>query len=224
MEIPAKTCSRCKTTKSLSEFYRHAKTKDGYQGYCKNCTKRYVRDWEEANAERLAAAQAQALAEPVDLTKTKCCPRCGETKPLLEFYAHRSTKDRRATYCKSCAKAYQIERQRGTRGAYMKRYAEVNRSRMLQHYRSFRLRLYGLTLERYDEMLEEQDHRCAICGGDGERVDGRAPLVVDHDHETNRVRALLCNGCNAGLGMFGDDPERLRATADYLEKHREGSV
>lgn len=224
MEITLKTCSRCKTAKPFNDFYRHAKAKDGYQTYCKDCTKRYVRDWEEANAERLAAARAKALAEPIDLTRTKQCPRCGEVKPLLEFYAHRATKDRRATYCKVCAKAYQVELNRtDKRRAYMARFVQENRTQVLQNYRKFRLRLYGLTPERYSEMLQAQNGRCAICDGDGVSTDGRLPLGVDHDHETNRVRALLCNHCNVGLGMFGDDPARLRAAADYLERHREES-
>jgi Recombination endonuclease VII len=215
-----KTCSRCKTAKPLDAFYRHTKAKDGYQAYCKDCTKRYVREWEEANAERVAARHAQALAEPVDLTKTKRCPRCGEVKPLLEFYAHRSTRDRRATYCKACAKEYEKTVRAEARREYMKGYADRNKTHLRQYMRGWRLRLFGLTPEQYEERLKAQGRRCAICGGEGiESVDNRLPLVVDHDHETNRVRALLCNSCNAGLGMFGDNPERLRTAADYLERH-----
>lgn len=53
---------------------------------------------------------------------------------------------------------------------------------------------------------------CAICG----RAD---PSHWDHDHQTGVWRELLCRGCNIGLGHFGDDPARLRAAADYLERH-----
>jgi Recombination endonuclease VII len=219
-----KTCTRCKTAKPLDDFHRHAKAKDGHQAYCKGCAQRYVREWEAANAERLAAKHARALAEPVDPAKMKRCPRCGETKPMLEFYAHRSTRDRRATYCKLCAKAYERERAAAhaeERAAYLNGWKERNRERYRANMRNFRLRLYGLTPEEYEQRMEAQGGRCAVCGGEGTRtVDDRPLLVVDHDHETNQRRDLLCNNCNAGLGMFGDDPERLRAAAEYLERHR----
>lgn len=63
-------------------------------------------------------------------------------------------------------------------------------------------------------MLEEQGGLCAICGN---------PLevpCVDHDHETNQVRGLLCNPCNRGLGLFKDKPETLRSAAAYIEKSK----
>ena len=82
--------------------------------------------------------------------------------------------------------------------------------------RSRSLRKYGLTPADYDEMVETQNGRCMICDADQPGTEsGYWP--VDHDHATGRVRALLCSACNAGLGLFGDDPARLRAAADYLE-------
>lgn len=83
---------------------------------------------------------------------------------------------------------------------------------------------YGITSERVAEMLKEQDGKCAICGNVEHwrhPLSGRGqPLSVDHNHETGDVRGLLCNSCNRGLGLFGDSPERLRAAAAYLERHR----
>lgn len=77
--------------------------------------------------------------------------------------------------------------------------------------------LYGLTPEQYAEMLEEQGGVCAICGTDEWPGKGNRPHV-DHDHSTGRVRGILCSHCNHGLGKFRDDPERLRAAAEYLER------
>ena len=74
---------------------------------------------------------------------------------------------------------------------------------------------YGLSLEDYDKMLARQGGLCANCG---KKSDGW--LAVDHCHITNKLRALLCKGCNAGLGYFGDNPVLLRAAATYIETWR----
>jgi hypothetical protein len=71
-----------------------------------------------------------------------------------------------------------------------------------------------VTTEEYAQWLSEQSHQCAICGK-------REQLHVDHDHTTNAVRALLCNGCNSGLACFRDNPVSLREAITYLEYHRE---
>lgn len=76
---------------------------------------------------------------------------------------------------------------------------------------------YGLTVEEYIAMAEAQDYACAICGVYQTRV----RMSVDHSHMTGHIRGLLCEGCNYGLGCYGDHPEKLRQAADYAEKHRD---
>lgn len=86
------------------------------------------------------------------------------------------------------------------------------------YHRNYRLRKYGLTQADYEAMLAAQDYECAICGA--EDWAQRKGLVVDHDHDTGLVRALLCDECNISLGKMGESPNRLRAAAAYLEKFR----
>lgn len=72
---------------------------------------------------------------------------------------------------------------------------------------------YGIGAEDYEALVAEQCGRCAVCGRRPEKR-----LFVDHNHQTKRVRGLLCLQCNAMLGQSGDQPAILRAGADYLER------
>jgi hypothetical protein len=84
-----------------------------------------------------------------------------------------------------------------------------------------------MTEEQYRAKAAEQDGCCMICRRrpepDKRRVDTQELpyLVVDHNHETDQLRDLLCSDCNIGLGMFHDNPAALRAAASYIERHRE---
>lgn len=68
---------------------------------------------------------------------------------------------------------------------------------------------YGLTVDQYEKMVEDQDGRCKICTRESK-------LFVDHCHETGKIRGLLCNPCNAGMGYLQDDPVVLNAALQYL--------
>lgn len=81
---------------------------------------------------------------------------------------------------------------------------------------------YGIEPSELVRMIRAQDGKCALCGkaprrrATGGRPDG---LHVDHCHKTGTVRGLLCAHCNTSLGAFGDDPDRLRAAAAYIESY-----
>ena len=77
-----------------------------------------------------------------------------------------------------------------------------------------RAKKYGITPEQYEEMETAQAGLCRIC----ERVPVTS-LRVDHDHETGRVRGLLCHDCNSGIGLLGDDRERIMRAAIYLTEN-----
>lgn len=73
---------------------------------------------------------------------------------------------------------------------------------------------YGLDEEAYLAMVAEREGKCDICD-----VVYYRRLNVDHDHETNQVRGLLCNNCNRGLGHFKDDKQRLKRAIEYITGH-----
>lgn len=79
--------------------------------------------------------------------------------------------------------------------------------------------LYGMTQEQFDERLEKQNHRCAICFRLLDGTTRVATPVVDHVHdETERNRGILCPPCNCALGMFGDSTEVLGNAIIYLQR------
>ncbi len=76
---------------------------------------------------------------------------------------------------------------------------------------------YGITLEDYERMVEEQGHRCAACNGElAERPGKGERFHIDHCHSSGEVRGLLCQPCNLAVGQLGDDPLRALDVAKYL--------
>lgn len=72
-------------------------------------------------------------------------------------------------------------------------------------------RKYGMTVEGYERMYQEQDGKCAVCAEPFE------VLCIDHNHSTGAVRQLLCASCNTAIGLF-EHPLRSQWEA-YLERH-----
>lgn len=75
---------------------------------------------------------------------------------------------------------------------------------------------YGISEETYKVLEESQNFKCKICSKPKEDL-RYGVLQVDHDHETGRVRGLLCNNCNTGLGHFKDNPTHLLRAIQYLK-------
>ena len=81
-------------------------------------------------------------------------------------------------------------------------------------------RTYGICRDEYLDLLDKQNGKCAICGGEGfvmNKDRHKAKLVVDHDHATGKVRGLLCHNCNRALGLLHDNVEHFNVAIKYLE-------
>lgn len=95
---------------------------------------------------------------------------------------------------------------------------ERNYERLKINRRNSQLRiLYGITHADYEALLESQGGACAICGATSPRKTNKKHFSVDHCHDTGKVRGILCDPCNNGLGRFNDDPQLLRSALEYLE-------
>lgn len=138
---------------------------------------------------------------------TKFCGSCKEVKSVMEF-GLRNRAGQTACYqstCKLCA------------SKRLREWNDNNPIRSAELKRDSTLRKYGLTRTQYDAMMSEQGGGCAVCGSTDTQRNRVEGLLVDHDHESGRVRGLLCHPCNVVLGFVRDDPERLRSLLSYLE-------
>jgi len=161
----------------------------------------------------------------------KVCKKCGERKPLADFYRATENRDGRRGECISCAKSvrrawYDANKQKAIEAA--QRWAERNPERIAAYRAEYRnrperkramrdlyyRRTFGITADEADALLAAQHGKCAICSGTPKRADG---WHVDHHHGTGAIRGVLCSRCNHAIGLLDEDPARLRAAADYLE-------
>jgi len=134
----------------------------------------------------------------------KVCSKCKGNKPLSAFYKRKIAKDGRNSYCKECEHK-EIYEWRKKNPAIQ---SEITRRCRLK-------RVYGITLEQYDFLLEKQKGCCAIC--DRHESQFKTRLVIDHNHKTGRIRGLLCNYCNHRLIGRHTDGNLLRRMADYVD-------
>ncbi len=163
----------------------------------------------------------------------KICSRCDIEQEDNQFATHRGQcrlcrnflqRARNKKYSKtkkgklSKQRWYAKEREKGWDVFYLKYHG---RARTLEE-------RYGMSVEEYNRILAEQKGLCAICGEPETRKKVSSSgavrimqLSVDHNHETGKVRALLCQKCNAGIAQFGENIKYLANAISYLQKHKE---
>jgi hypothetical protein len=184
------------------------------------------------------------------MQSTKKCPSCGLTKPTTDFGRNQSLGDGLSFYCLPCNRERNnawYRKRRQSMGLEVRDHswvpdgfrwcpscekaiphAEYARSRLTPSgfgscckackaaadRASYFYRKYKLTEHAVDALRADQENRCAICGDPD-------PQHLDHDHATEKVRRLLCQRCNHGLGLFRDDPGLLHTAALYVTGHRQ---
>lgn len=127
------------------------------------------------------------------------CRLCLEIKPIGEFYLAPQTLRRLKLRirCKACESDLK------------KQWSKDNPTAR----RRQTLKRYGLSLGEYEKMAEAQGFRCAIC-------DCEATLCVDHDHDSGRIRGLLCRNCNLRLGLAANPAVLSVRELAYLRRHQ----
>jgi Recombination endonuclease VII len=209
-----KTCRACGKTKSLDEFHKASKTPDGRQYRCKECSISAARQRAIDNPE--AAREADRRYRQTD--KYKATRKRRRDGPQRERILEQKRASWYRNHDSNLEKLREREGDPEFRRKQRERYAKWRANDPRGAQRIAIKNLYGLTLEQWDRMVVQQRGCCAICG------EQSRDLHVDHCHETGTIRALLCQKCNRGLGLFDDDPDRLRTAARYVVKHRRAAA
>lgn len=170
------------------------------------------------------------------------CPDCNDYRPCSMFSRNKNNDNGLDTYCRMhkvlrARKSYMrnrnsvLRRNREYRAAHPEKVRDQWRRYRAKHPKLAKIQSHkgtmrrcGITTDRYNEILQSQGGKCAICG----KPQGTMPrnLSLDHDHRCclkrktcgKCVRGLLCNNCNQGLGRFMDSPVILHQAIQYLEK------
>ena len=150
------------------------------------------------------------------MNKMVVCTKCKESKKEEEFRKRKGVKNGLNSWCRECQnldnkKRYSPKPKKPKKEINQEEVKRNAKIRMLKH-------RYDLTIDEYEQMYESQNKKCAICDKEY-KLGGMGGLYVDHCHETNKVRGLLCNSCNSSLGKFGDNIEMLQRAIDYLSRY-----
>lgn len=130
---------------------------------------------------------------------TQTCTFCKKTEPEVAFYTNW-----KCYYCKTCWAAYSARYRKN----HKEKQLETNRK---SWHKNKHIWNYDSVWER---MFAEQNGKCKICG----KEQPNKKLATDHCHTTGKIRGLLCDPCNRGIGLLQDSSTILQKAKEYLDE------
>lgn len=183
------------------------KTRNGMD--CKKCSQECAIRRRLANPDvfKERGRKYRKIQLHADITQRKCSA-CQQELPLNHFSIYAQTL--RHPYCKPCmsiANKNNKIKNKDTYEAYRARASQLSRKSYLKNN-------WNMTTDDFNKMLATQENRCAICGNSPK------VLHIDHDHNTGKIRELLCNNCNRGIGHLKESESILISAISYIKKHQ----
>ena len=132
-----------------------------------------------------------AQKNPPKLESFKTCRECGETKLGKDFSLSKESKDGLRSICKEC------------------------------HSFKNKKAKFGIGRKEYFTLLKKQGGKCKICKGEDIKNKNNSKFHIDHCHKTGKVRGLLCDACNRGIGFLRDDINIIKRAAEYVAEKGE---
>jgi len=153
---------------------------------CKNCNKYFVKCSSQGNP-------------------TFCSKECWR-----EYIKNPNKKEDNQAYQKKYYKKTKKQRK-----VYAKTYYEMHPEKLILRRKKGNCTRYGITIEEYDAKMNKQKHKCAICECDLSKLKGKN-IHIDHNHDTDAFRGILCHHCNTALGLFKENLNRLKKAIAYI--------
>jgi hypothetical protein len=214
-----------------------AARKKEYQKKNKEKLAAYAKEYREKNKEQIAIKAKEYQKKNKEKLAAYKKEYNKKNKEKIAAY-HRKYNKKNKEKIAARNKAYQqTEAYKKNRRMYITQYRKKNKEKIAaqvsEHYYKnkkhkmsiYRQRVYNITPEEYDTMLEEQNHKCKICSikfNDNYNLETKTDYLhaqqLDHCHTTNKVRGILCPSCNIGLGHFKDSPENITNAINYLKE------
>jgi len=172
------------------------------KGFCQAC---YTSNWRKQNPERAKLIARRSHYKYKEKNNNR-------SKEYYEKHKERLLRQQRIR------DLLRIDERRD----YNRKYAKDNKEKLAEYYRAWRLAFkYGISIQDYEDLLEQQEGLCAICGEPQSTValNGKKPLHVDHDHVNGRVRGLLCKNCNTAIGHV-EKTKWLEKALNYLNNSK----
>jgi len=209
-------CKKCENDKIEDDFYK-ANNKRGRESICKEC--RNLLHYEQRRNNRIknglpiriSTLEARALLKQ----HKKFCPKCEKIKDIDEFSTMKGGSGI-ASHCKECSRErlnIYYDTEKGKKAKKQEYVRDKIKNKDLKLKRNF-----GISLDEYNMILNNQDGGCAICGRT-EEENGKM-LAVDHDHTTMKNRAILCASCNLTIGFIEKNNINIDKIKEYINKHK----
>lgn len=172
----------------------------------------------------------------------RVCNSCKEIKNLNLFFKQKKGKYGHTATCKECCKIKEREKYNSSEATRLikktsyAKYRLNNLEKRREYNRAWEAsnkdkckntrlkKTFGITLDQYNSMLNNQNGVCAICKNpetalytDNKTIKN---LAIDHCHKTGNIRGLLCSRCNTGIGHFKENLDYLNNAIDYLSTNR----
>lgn len=208
-------CIKCGEHKSIDSFSKNkVRGIEGLRSLCKVCHSAHRRADMAASPEKRRRKYRLAVdnkrTPPIE---QECC-RCGVVKPIGEFYKSKAHWHGHSYACRDCVANKHKTKYRADpvfRKTVIKRATDRNR-----------LSKYGVSPEEFQARLLTQGGGCAICNKKLDESTRGLIGHVDHNHDTGKVRGILCSNCNTGLGVFKENKKSLLKAISYLTFYEEG--